>query len=254
MRPSISPHHPQDDTPLRRRCRNVRCGAKLAHPTDNSRRAFCCSGCFESYHRSCCVVCGRPFRRQAEHQRFCRPKCRVEFSRHPEKFSYPTQPSASLRGPSVSPAKSPTFSPTKAGRPFHVVAGPDLSPRALQAAAIPLEPELVARLARAHAPFEEYLRKAQRAASRKALIKRRHPPVNIVGGYRFPDAPAIDLSPIETPTWAVASRWEPTGDGSTLEDIAEFLNRRKSSAVQTRPAAKETDNLVPEVIRLKVAV
>jgi hypothetical protein len=25
------------------------------------------------------------------------------------------------------------------------------------------------------------------------LIKRHHPPVNIVGGYRFPDAPNIDL-------------------------------------------------------------
>jgi hypothetical protein len=26
------------------------------------------------------------------------------------------------------------------------------------------------------------------------LIKRRQPPVNIVGGYRFPDAPNVDVS------------------------------------------------------------
>jgi hypothetical protein len=29
----------------------------------------------------------------------------------------------------------------------------------------------------------------------KALIKRHHPPVDVVGGYRFPDAPNIDISP-----------------------------------------------------------
>ena len=30
----------------------------------------------------------------------------------------------------------------------------------------------------------------------KALIKRHHPPVNVVGGHRFPGAPAIDLGSI----------------------------------------------------------
>jgi hypothetical protein len=34
---------------------------------------------------------------------------------------------------------------------------------------------------------------------RAAQIKRRHPPVNILGGYRFPGAPEIDLSPTDLP-------------------------------------------------------
>ncbi len=37
--------------------------------------------------------------------------------------------------------------------------------------------------------------KAERRATRRALIQYTTPPVNIIGGYRFPGAPAIDLRP-----------------------------------------------------------
>jgi hypothetical protein len=109
---------------------------------------------------------------------------------------------------------------------------------------IGLDPELQARLDRAHRGYLEHREKAKRAAARKALIKRRHPPVNIVGGYRFPGAPAIDFSPIDPPPeWATASRWVPTGDGSTIEDIPDFLNRISAAS---RPAATNGTGLVPE--------
>jgi hypothetical protein len=39
------------------------------------------------------------------------------------------------------------------------------------------------------------------------LIQPHHPPVNIIGGYKFPDAPVIDLSP--APEVPVVSKWQP---------------------------------------------
>jgi len=80
----------------------------------------------------------------------------------------------------------------KTDRPVRLVAGPGLSPSALRLASLPPHPELAARLNRANAAFIELLRK------KKALIKPHHPPVNVLGGYRFPNAPKIDLSPIKT--------------------------------------------------------
>jgi hypothetical protein len=95
-------------------------------------------------------------------------------------------------------------------------------------ATIPLDPELAARLDRKHAELFEPLLKAKRKADRAApaQIKRRHPPVNILGGYRFPGAPALDMSPIDPPPeWAVQSRWTPTGTGDPVSDIPDFLRR-----------------------------
>jgi hypothetical protein len=114
----------------------------------------------------------------------------------------------------------------KADRPFRIVAGPELSPTALRLASLPLDPELAARLERAHRDYVEARATARRAAARAALLKRRSPPVNILGGYQFPGALAVDLSPIKPPAeWAVASRWEPTGDGADVPPIPEFLLR-----------------------------
>jgi hypothetical protein len=62
----------------------------------------------------------------------------------------------------------------------------------------------------------------------KCLIQPHHPPVNIVGGYRFPDAPAIDLSPASLKSVAPV---EITGDGL---DIPGFLRR---TVAVTKPQA-----------------
>jgi hypothetical protein len=116
----------------------------------------------------------------------------------------------------------------KVGRPFRIVAGPDLSPTSFRLAILPLDPELAARLDRAHASYFEAHAKAKRAAERRAVIKPRHPPVNALGGYRFPNAPRIDLSPIAPPEWAIASRWIPTGDGADVPEIPSFLVRHSN--------------------------
>jgi hypothetical protein len=68
------------------------------------------------------------------------------------------------------------------------IAGPPIDPINLM---IPLDPVFADRLARMHG---QLLEKVRRAAEEKALLKRHHPPVNIVGGYRFPIAPEIELS------------------------------------------------------------
>jgi hypothetical protein len=210
--------------PIRHRCRNVRCGAKLKVPTADARDAFCSAGCFASYYRSRCRVCERPIDRKTERRLVCkRSECRHEFQRHPERFSGPRYPTVVLgHNASENPIKSGLKIGTKAGR-FRISAGaapPEINLR------IPLEPELTARLDRTHAAYFEARRKAKRRAVRAAQIKRRHPPVNVLGGYRFPNTPAIDMSPTDpAPEWAVASRWTPTGDGADVEDISDFLRR-----------------------------
>jgi hypothetical protein len=222
---------PPPEQPVRHRCRNVRCGAKLKVPTDNPRRAFCCDGCVESYFRSRCLVCERPFHRArgAEHRRFCRARCRVEFNRHPERFSaHPSHASSLLRGPSKTPIKDPGFRAPKSGRPFAQIAGPKLSLRSLELASIPLDPEPAARLERAHRPYFEALKKSQQATARQALIKRRTWPVNIIGGQKLPGDTKVDLSPLPAAAeWSPPSRWKPATTLATdIPDIPSFLDRR----------------------------
>jgi hypothetical protein len=210
---------------LRHRCRNPRCGLKLKRLTDNPRNAFCCSGCVTSYFRNRCVVCERTYKRKTEHQWFCRPKCKSKFRRHPEQFLGKWGAVLVLaRSPTKTPIKPAGKSGSEGGRAFRQVAGPRLSSTAFRLATIPLNPELAARIARANAGFGDWLRKSKRAAIRRAQIKRHHPPMNVLGGYRFPNAPAIDLGPVEDLP-VVRSRWAPTGTGVT-PPIPEFLLRR----------------------------
>ena len=44
-------------TDLRYRCRNPRCRCKLPEPTANLHEAFCCRGCYDSFHLHRCRVC-----------------------------------------------------------------------------------------------------------------------------------------------------------------------------------------------------
>jgi hypothetical protein len=58
--------------------------------------------------------------------------------------------------------------------------------------------------------------------AKECLIQPHHPPVNIVGGYRFPAAPAVDLSPVKPASLKSVAPLEITGDGL---DIPEILRR-----------------------------
>jgi hypothetical protein len=218
---------PPNQSPLRHRCRSARCGGKLKSPTDNLRRAFCCRGCFDSYYRARCLVCERPLKRKTERRRFCnRSACRYEFRRHPEQFyDYPSPGSVYAANASRNPIKSGIKNGGKTGRGWRKIAGPELSETSFRLAILPLDPELAARLDRRHAEVLEPLFKAKRRADRKAQIKHRNAPINVLGGYRFQGAPEIDLSPTDSPEWATASRWTPTGDGDDVEGIPNSLWR-----------------------------
>jgi hypothetical protein len=83
---------------LRHYCRHDR--TKLTEPTENLRRAFCCRGCFNSFYRSRCRVCGQPFRRKTEWQKTCvAQKCKAEIRRFPLAYSWPEK-----RGKGKSPS------------------------------------------------------------------------------------------------------------------------------------------------------
>jgi hypothetical protein len=74
-------------TPLRHQCRF--CRTKLAEPTDNPRRGFCCRGCFNSFYRHRCVVCESPIRRKNERQRVCvNVRCKAELRGCPSACSW----------------------------------------------------------------------------------------------------------------------------------------------------------------------
>jgi hypothetical protein len=108
----------------------------------------------------------------------------------------------------------------KRGRPFRQIAGPELSPTALRLASLPLDPELTARLDRDRA------RKRASVDGRDPMVSAAGVPVNVLGGYKFPGAPVVDLSPTDPPSdWAVPSLWKPTGAGTDMPPIPKFLRR-----------------------------
>ena len=105
------------------------------------------------------------------------------------------------------------------------------------------DPELVARLDRVHAGHVENRKKAQRWAARLAVIKKRTWPVEIIGKRQVPATPAINLSPLPTPTdWAAPSRWKPTGTGTDVPPIPDFLDRVPAAP---RPAATNEADPTP---------
>ena len=87
--------------------------------------------------------------------------------------------------PSANPIKIGIRGPEKVDGPRRLVAG-TLSDTEMSLASLPLDRMTAARIDRVN---REYWRDDS-----ATLIKRRQPPVNIVGGYRFPDAPNIDIS------------------------------------------------------------
>jgi hypothetical protein len=135
---------------VRRRCRNSRCGGKLRQETNNPRAAFCCRGCLEQHYRKLCLVCERPLRRKTEQQRFCTPKCKFAFRRHPERFLgiWANVPAAQ-RTPHTSARKSGLKTRAKGQPTWRVIAGPaaGLDPLNL---VTPLDPDTAARVRRAN--------------------------------------------------------------------------------------------------------
>jgi hypothetical protein len=219
-------------------CRNGHCRALLLKEAENPRSRFCCEACESSFYKECCRVCERalPDRRTARRRLCGRAQCRHEFERNPERFvsaffapgvgsngakKPPRYPSAKLGS---NGQKNLTKSTAKTGdsgdRPLRVVAGPMPSEANLRVA---LDPATAASFKRDRDRLREHFRKL----GTQCLFQRDTPPVNIVGGYKFPGAPKIDLRPTAPKPPAVAPESRPDLIPDDLS-IPQFLRRTRT--------------------------
>jgi hypothetical protein len=231
----------QPDPPqVRHHCRNSRCGGLLKNPTDDRRAAFCCGACERTHYGTRCIVCETAITKKSKRRAVCwRSQCRHALQRQPEKYrlrvgqnaakTVSASPTAGLgHNAQENSAKSTLKTGPKSGGGWRHIAGPEADPINYRVLAeIPVS--------KANEAFQEYWRKAKRRAARKALIKFRTPPVNICGGYKFPGAPAIDLSPPSTPV-PIAPAAPPIITMIGDDDIPAFLKR----AAPTDSAISET--------------
>jgi hypothetical protein len=188
---------------VRHYCRNPRCRSKLPAPVANARDAFCTRGCHSGFYRTRCLVCEAKMARRTENQLICgKRRCRNALQARQSFGRYHASSAV------VDPVKTSIKPGIKTGvanaRAWRIVAGPEISIEA-----------------RNRAMLREHFRRL----GAKAQIQRHHAPVNVLGGYRFPDAPEIDLSPIATAAPAPTAR-AVVGDGL---DIPGFLLRRRAA-------------------------
>jgi hypothetical protein len=171
---------------LRHYCRNPRCRSKLPEPTSTTRDAFCARGCYLGFYRTRCAVCEKSFERKNEREKLCgRRKCRAAFKRDRAHYlgsRYGIAPDV------VEPSRSVHFTGVKTrlipDRAWRIIAGPAVPEINLR---IPLDSATADRTARTNRGYW--------AGGTKAALQPHHPPINVVGGYKFPDAPEIDLNP-----------------------------------------------------------
>jgi hypothetical protein len=202
---------------FRARCRNARCGDKLRSPTESPRDAFCCQRCEEAFYRNHCRVCEGQTAGKTRRRIVCwRATCRYQFKRHPELFygsRYPYSRVAHNEG-KTSTKTIPKIA-TFPGRPLRITAGPEVPPE------INLRIPAEAPTSKANRAFSEHQRRAAAGA-----FQRDTPPFNIVGGYQFPNAPAIDLGGTNvTPSPAPLAKPEIPQIGDDPFDIPAFLKR-----------------------------
>jgi hypothetical protein len=111
----------------------------------------------------------------------------------------------------VDPIKQGVQSGARSGRASRYVVGSGVVEIDFR---VPLE----APASKANREFREYLKRE----SAKAIFQRDTPPLNIIGGYRFPEAPHVGLSQPATPAPPKASAGPPIDRGL---DIPTFLRR-----------------------------
>jgi len=134
-----------------------------------------------------CRACGREFlyRRTGRPRNFCDQKCRQSAFRQCGGYP-PSQIAESVRKKeATSKLSSPDFG-DRGSASWRVVAGPELD---LRWATVGSE-RIIEADKRARAKLKD-----EAGADAHCLIKRHDPPVNVVGGYKFPNAPAVDLTP-----------------------------------------------------------
>ena len=211
---------------LRRYCRNPRCRSKLPSPASDPRQAFCTRGCHSSFYLRRCVVCEAPFTKTRANQKVCRKaRCRQAFRRTKERFRY--YPTSAAFETSKTPDFIGSKPPPANDRPWRIVAGPKLGPSVLHCASAGAT-EAIEAINRTNA---RHWREHNAKAEEKCLIKRHDPPVNIVGGYKFPGAPAADLNPSDAKPVSTPSPTARLLIDDSL-DIPNFLRRASFDAPQ----------------------
>jgi hypothetical protein len=216
-------------------CRNPKCRSKLPVPVSNPREAFCTRGCHNSFYRKRCLVCEAAMERRTERQLVCgKRKCRNALKAG-EGFGRYHTPSYAIT-PLENSIKSGIKSGVADGRPRRIVAGPPLTPSQLHCATVPDGPGCRwegGEYQRLEARNRALPRKHVSEQAAKCLIQPHHSPVNVLGGYRFPDAPVVDLG---VPTAPEARKpTPPMLIGDPLE-IPNFLRRNPPQA-ETKLAA-----------------
>jgi hypothetical protein len=144
------------------------CRRHLARPTDNDREGFCSSTCYARHYRIHCLACEQPIVRTSGRQRLCPGKtCQKRFQalRKAAALGRYYPPGGAFYAVQI-PAKSKACKDEKSDRPWRQVAGPQLDQEELRLAVLS-------------------------APTPTVIFKRNTPPLNIVGGHRFPDAPKL---------------------------------------------------------------
>lgn len=166
-------------------CRNPRCRAQLAEPADHPQRAFCCRGCRESFYLRRCLVCERPLAH--ERLKTCGRKCRAIYRRFPHRCQQAKGRVAKrVNLASEVPVKRASKSPISA--------------------------------------TERQARAARAAASAQAIFQPAVPPLNLLGGFRFPEIAAHKLVRAMLAAPALSAPPLPDPGGDPLE-IPPFLRR-----------------------------
>src|SRR5215470_16591948 len=220
---------PTDDE-VRHYCRNPRCHSKLPAPASNPREAFCTRGCHNSFYRHRCLICERPIEQPKRGKRLIckKAKCRRALRSNSCHGRYHT----SFAAKSISNKADfiGVKEPLKPHRPWRIVAGPELSASAFHCAVVGGE-EAVKAVNRTNL---SHWRGANVKAEKETLIKRHHPPVNVLGGYKHSGAPVVDLAPSKPATSEVRQGKALFTDERL--DIPEFLRRT------TRPPEPAAQN------------
>jgi hypothetical protein len=193
-------------------CRNPKCRTKLKAKVSNRREAFCSRGCHTSFYLRRCLVCEGPLQRRNKTQRVCRKaRCRSAWRARASFGRY--LPSTVVTSASKTPDFIGSKWPPKHDRAWRQTAGPKLTASQVHCGLVGAN--------EAVAENHQKNRTGWRKRNAKALIQHHHPPVNIVGGYKFPDAPDVKLRAEKKPIDSLSSIPQPDTD---LE-IPVFLKR-----------------------------
>jgi hypothetical protein len=132
-------------------------------------------------------MCGKPLRhkgsdvlvshvkRKRRPRKYCSPKCQRRAA-YERKF---TTPATSHQDSSLIGGKNRENSMAFEAPVWRVIAGPQLSPTALRLATLPLDPATEARV------------RSARVWDEAAIVGPKDVPINLIGGYLFPNAPPL---------------------------------------------------------------